>query len=164
MGDLVWINHCGSYHRYHADLGRLFSLGEPSRNWRWLMDKTCGSVDHVISKVRPGDSTGVAQKAMDEYMDSMGLRPYVAYVSGYNMGIAIPPDWVGHTFIDPDTGFETASYDPGMVTNYENLFTVLDDDPGWKGGTGGGFIETVLMTEDGLEVLSGLGRDVSVVG
>ena len=142
QGDLVWINHCGSYHRYHADLGRLFSLGEPSRNWRWLMDKTCGSVDHVISKVRPGDPTGVAQKAMDEYVDSMGLRPYVAYVSGYNMGIAIPPDWVGHTFIDPDTGFETASYDPGMVTNYENLFTVLDDDPGWKGGTGGGFIET----------------------
>ena len=163
-GDLVWINHCGSYHRYHADLGRLFSLGEPSRNWRWLMDQTCGSVDYVISKVRPGDPTAVAQRAMDEYMDSMGLRPYVAYVSGYNMGIAIPPDWVGHTFIDPETGFETARYDPGMVTNYENLFTILDDDPGWKGGTGGGFIETILMTEDGLEVLSALGRDVSVVG
>ena len=78
----------------------------------------------------------VAQKAMDEYMDSMGLRPYVAYVSGYNMGIAIPPDWVGHTFIDPDTGFETARYDPGMITNYENLFTVLDTDPGWKGWHG----------------------------
>ncbi len=163
QGNLVWINHCGSYHRYHADLGRLFSLGEPSRNWRWLMDKTCGSVDHVISKVRPGDPTGVAQKAMDEYVDSMGLRPYVAYVSGYNMGIAIPPDWVGHTFIDPDTGFETASYDPGMITNYENLFTVLDSDPGWKGGTGGGFIETILMTDTGLETLSGLGRNVTVI-
>ena len=42
-----------------------------------------------------------------------GCGPNVAYVSGYNMGIAIPPDWVGHTFIDPDTGFETARYDPG---------------------------------------------------
>ena len=163
QGDLVWINHCGSYHRYHADLGRLFSLGEPSPKWRELMDKTCGSVDHVISKVRPGDPTGVAQKAMDEYADSMGLRPYVAYVSGYNMGIAIPPDWVGHTFIDPDTGFETASYDPGMITNYENLYTVLDADPGWKGGTGGGFIETILMTDTGLETLSGLDRNVTVI-
>ena len=57
-GDLVWINHCGSYHRYHADLGRLFSLGEPSPKWRDLMDKTCGSVDHVIRSVRPGDATG----------------------------------------------------------------------------------------------------------
>ena len=163
QGDLVWINHCGSYHRYHADLGRLFSLGEPSPKWRELMDKTCGSVDHVISKVRPGDPTAVAQKAMDEYADSMGLRPYVAYVSGYNMGIAIPPDWVGHTFIDPDTGFETARYDPGMITNYENLFTVLDADPGWKGGTGGGFIETILMTDSGLEVLSKLDRNVTVI-
>ena len=163
QGDLVWINHCGSYHRYHADLGRLFSLGEPSPKWRDLMDKTCGSVDHVIRSVRPGDATGVAQKAMDEYADSMGLRPYVAYVSGYNMGIAIPPDWVGHTFIDPDTGFETARYDPGMITNYENLYTVLDADPGWKGGTGGGFIETILMTDTGLETLSGLDRNVTVI-
>ncbi len=161
QGDLVWINHCGSYHRYHADLGRLFSLGEPSPPWRSLMDKTYGSVDHVFKAVRPGDPTSVAQKAADEYMDSMGLRPYVAYVSGYNMGIAIPPDWVGHTFIDSDVGFEAASYDPGMITNYENLFTVLD--PAWKGGTGGGFIETILMTETGLEVLSKLDRNVTVI-
>lgn len=160
-GDLVWINHCGSYHRYHADLGRLFSLGEPSPPWRSLMDKTYGSVDHVFKAVKPGDSTSVAQKAMDEYTDSMGLRPYVAYVSGYNMGIAIPPDWVGHTFIDSNAGFETASYDPGMITNYENLFTVQD--PDWKGGSGGGFIETILMTETGLEVLSKLDRNVTVI-
>ncbi len=161
MGDLVWINHCGSYHRYHADLGRLFSLGEPSANWRDLMNKTCGSVDYVKERVRPGDSTGVAQRAMDEYIDSMGLRPYAAYISGYNMGIAIPPDWVGHTFIDPEAGFETARYDPGMITNYENLFTVLD--PVWAGGTGGGFIETILMTNEGLEVLSKLDRNVTVI-
>ena len=77
--------------------------------------------------------------------------------------------WCGAAFSvgeyeDRAAGFETAIYDPGMVTNYENLFTVLNDDPGWKGGTGGGFIETILMTDSGLEVLSGLGRNVSVVG
>ncbi len=160
-GDLIWINHCGSYHRYHADLGRLFSLGEPSANWRNLMDKTCGSVDFVKERVRPGDGTGIVQKAMDEYIDSMGLRPYAAYISGYNMGIAIPPDWVGHTFIDPGAGFETATYNPGMITNYENLFTVLDSD--WAGGTGGGFIETILMTNEGLEVLSKLDRNITVI-
>ena len=160
-GDLVWINHCGSYHRYHADLGRLFSLGEPSAQWRDLMDKTCGSIDYVKERVRPGDSTGEAQRAMDEYINSVGLRPYAAYISGYNMGIAIPPDWVGHTFIDPEAGFETARYDPGMITNYENLFTVLD--PGWTGGTGGGFIETILMTDEGLKVLSKLERNVMVI-
>ena len=163
QGDLVWVNHCGSYHRYHVDLGRLFSLGEPSPKWRDLMDKTSGSIDYVKTKVRPGDSTGVAQKAMDEYVDSKGLRPYVAYVSGYNMGIAMPPDWVGHTFIEPKDGFETASYDPGMITNYENLYTVLDDDPGWRGGTGGGFIETILMTDNGLGTLSRLDRNVTVI-
>ena len=34
--------------------------------------------------------------------------------------------------IDPAAGFETARYDPGMVTNYKNLFTLLDPNPGWK--------------------------------
>ena len=63
----------------------------------------------------------------------------------------------------PGHGFETARYDPGMITNYENLFTVLDADPGWKGGTGGGFIETILMTDTGIEVLSGLDRNVTVI-
>ena len=50
-----------------------------------------------------------------------------------------------------------------MVTNYENLFTVLDDDPGWKGGMGSGFIETILMTDSGLEVFSGVDRNVTVI-
>ena len=163
QGDLVWINHCGSYHRYHADLGRLFSLGEPSREVARADGQDLRERRSRDFEGATGRPHGSGSKAMDEYMDSMGLRPYVAYVSGYNMGIAIPPDWVGHTFIDPDTGFETARYDPGMITNYENLFTVLDADPGWKGGTGGGFIETILMTDTGLEVLSGLDRNVTVI-
>ena len=126
------------------------------------MNKTCGSVDHVIRSVRPGDPTDVAQKAIDEYADSMRLRPYVAYVSGYNMAIAIPPDWVGHTFIDSDTGLETAHYDPGMITNYKNLHTVLNPAHGWKGGTGG-VIETILMIDSGLETPSSLGKNVTVI-
>ena len=35
--------------------------------------------------------------------------------------------------------------------------------PAGRGGTGGGFIETILMTDTGLETLSGLDRNVTVI-
>ena len=164
QGDLVWINHCGSYHRYHADLGRLFSLGEPSPKWRELMDKTCGSVDHVIKKVRPGDPTNVTQKAMDEYGGLDGapaircLRERLQHGDRHTSRLGR-----AHVY-RPGHWLRDCALRSGMITNYENLYTVLDPDPGWKGGTGGGFIETILMTDSGLETLSRLDRNVTVIG
>ena len=51
--------------------------------------------------------------------------------------------------------------EPGLVMNYENQFDVFD---GWPGGTGAGFIDTLLVTESGLEVLSALPRELVAVG
>ena len=44
---------------------------------------------------------------------------------------------------------------PGMVFNLENQFDVWED---WPGGTGCAYIEILLMTEKGLEMLSKLPR------
>jgi Xaa-Pro aminopeptidase len=46
---------------------------------------------------------------------------------------------------------------PGMVFNYENQFDVWED---WPGGTGSAFIESFLVTENGLELLSKLPRTI----
>ena len=81
-------------------------------------------------------------------------------IGGYDMGIAIPPDWVGHTFTKSSRGFTVANYHPGMATNFEMLFKAGAD---WRGGAGGGFIETMVMTSEGLEVLSSLARAITVV-
>ena len=51
--------------------------------------------------------------------------------------------------------------EPGVVLNYENQFDVFD---GWPGGTGAAYIETLLVTEDGLEVLSTLPRSLIQAG
>ena len=96
LGDLVWINFCGVYHRYHTDLGRLFSVGEPDPRWRDLMRKATGSLDHVVRAVKPGDPITSARTAADEYIDSMGLSKYAGFIGGYDLGISIPPPtgWV----------------------------------------------------------------------
>jgi Xaa-Pro aminopeptidase len=49
---------------------------------------------------------------------------------------------------------------PGMVFNYENQFDVWED---WPGGSGAAYIETLLVTDRGLEVLSALPRGLVVV-
>ena len=105
--DLVF---CGVYHRYHTDLGRLFSVGEPDPRWRDLMRKATGSVDHVVSAVKLGDPVTAAQWAADDYIDSVGLSKYAGFIGGYDLGISIPPDWVGHTWLNSDSGFEQADY------------------------------------------------------
>ena len=160
-GDLVWVNFCGSYHRYHADLGRLFSLGPPDPRWSALIEQISEISDAVLNAIDPGAPTQQLQTAADGAVDAAGLRAQTALVGGYDLGIAIPPDWVGHAFIDAARGFRAASYDVGMVTNFEMLFTPGDDD--WRGGSGGGFIDTVLMTDRGLEVLSGMDRAIRSV-
>ena len=76
------------------------------------------------------------------------------------MGIAIPPDWVGHTF-HSGLGFEAVNFEVGMTTNYENVFDIVEEE--WPGGKGGSYIEMLLMTEDGLEILSKLDRRMIVV-
>ena len=156
-GELVWVNFCGSFHRYHADLGRLFSLGEPDERWAGLLERASVIADEVLGACRPGDPTQSLQDSTEAAVDAAGLGNHVALLGGYDMGIAIPPDWVGHTFTKAERGFSVASYHPGMATNFEMLFK---PGPDWRGGSGGGFIETVLMTSDGLEILSNLPRGI----
>jgi hypothetical protein len=100
------------------------------------------------------------QEIADAYIDAQDLRKFVWFVGGYDLGIAIPPDWVGHTFLAGDR-YETANFDPGVVTNYENILDVFSE--GWPGGRNGSYIDTLLMTETGLEVLSKIPQDLIVV-
>lgn len=162
QGEIVWVDFCASYNRYHADLSRTFSVGEPDPSRVELLHRAAGSLDKVLESVKPGDPITNAQAAADEYIDSQELRDYVWWIGGYALGVGIPPDWVGHVYLGQETyarrtDIEEYKFLPGMVSNYENLFQLPEER--W----GGGYIETILMTENGLEVLSKLSRDLTTV-
>ncbi len=159
-GDIVWVDFSASYNRYHADLARIFSIGEPDRRWSDLYEKAAKSVEVVLQAMRPGDPMLKLHDVANDYIRKVGLEPYAWLVGGYDMGIAIPPDWVGHTF-HSGTGFEALDFEVGMTTNYENVFDIVIED--WPGGKGGSYIEMLLMTEHGLEILSQLDRRLIVV-
>jgi Xaa-Pro dipeptidase len=160
QGDLVFVDFCGCYQRYHVNVNRTFSLGEPDPRWVDLMDKSAGCVDAILAAVKPGDPLSKVQKVGNEYIDDAGLRKWVWFVGGYATGIAIPPDWVGSHRFGPGPDGVDRAFEAGMMLNFENQFDVWED---WPGGSGAAYIDTFLMTEDRLEVLSPLPRNLVVV-
>ena len=160
QGDLVFVDFCGCYHRYHVNVNRTFSLGEPDPRWVDMMDKSAGCIDAILDGVKPGDPLSKAQDIGDEYIDSVGLREYVWFIGGYATGIAVPPDWVGNHRFRPSPGEEDRPFEPGIMLNFENQFDVWED---WPSGSGAAYIDTFLMTEEKLEVLSTLPRNLVVV-
>jgi len=158
-GDLVFIDFCGCYDRYHVNLNRTFALEESDPRWAQLMDESAGCIDAIVAEIAPGDPLSKADEIGNAYIDAAGLRKYVWWVGGYSLGIAQPPDWCGRHWLKPLEESAARNFEPGVVVNFENQFDVWED---WPGGSGAAYIDTLLMTDSGLEVLSTLPRNLVV--
>jgi Xaa-Pro aminopeptidase len=156
-GDVMYVDCCGVYNRYHVDVCRTFAIGRDHPEARAVLDVTAGSVEAVQAAVRPGDPLDVAQRVAEEYVFSRFPRERVWWVGGYALGIAMPPNWVGHTYLANDA-FERFTWEPGYLTNYENI--LFDRDAGYTAS----YMETLLMGPERIEVLSKLPRTLTVIG
>jgi Xaa-Pro aminopeptidase len=156
-GDLMYVDFCGVVDRYHADLCRTVAIGRDHPEARAILEQTAGSVEEVRRAVRPGDPLDIAQRVGEEYVFSRFPREQVWWVGGYALGIAVPPSWVGHTYLSNDA-FEQFTWELGYVTNYENI--LFDRERGFTAS----YMETLLMTSDGIETLSRHSRELTVVG
>jgi Xaa-Pro aminopeptidase len=155
-GDVMYVDACGVFNRYHVDVCRTFAIGRDHPQARAILDVTAGSVDAVRAAVRPGDPLDVAQRVAEDYVYSRFPREQVWWVGGYALGIAMPPNWVGHTYLANDA-FEEFTWEPGYVTNYENV--LFDRDAGFTAS----YMETLLMTDSGVEPLSKVPRTLTVL-
>ncbi len=153
----MYVDACGVVDRYHADLCRTFAIGVPNEDAAKILEVTGGSVLEVQAAVQPGDPLDVAQRIAEEYVFSRFPREQVWWVGGYALGISVPPNWVGHTYLSNDA-FEQFTWEPGYVTNYENILF------GREGRFTASYMETLLMTEGGIEILSGRPRGLTVIG
>ena len=160
QGDLVFVDFCGCYDRYHVNLNRTFSVGEPDPRWTGLMTTAAGCIDAILSAVKLGDRLSTVDAVAQGYTDQAGLRKYVWWVGGYAQEIALPPDWCGNHWLNPRFDMGDPPLQAGMVFNLENQFDVWED---WPGGSGCAYIESLLVTENGLEVLSKLPRTLVTV-
>jgi Xaa-Pro aminopeptidase len=161
-GDLVHFDFCASLHRYHANLCRTLSVGKADDRWLALMEKSAGCADRILSEIKLGDPFTKVNEVGNAYIDEVGLRDRAWWIGGYSFGISFLPDWTGAHWLhwNEETFGPTPArriVEPGVIFNFENQFDVWDD---WPGGTGCAWIESFLVTEDGIEIMSKLPRTI----
>jgi Xaa-Pro aminopeptidase len=155
-GDVLGIDTCGVYNRYHVDLCRTFTIGGDDPQSRDILDYTSRAVELMVEAVRAGDPLDVAQRLADDYIFARFSPDDVWWVGGYGLGIGFPPSWVGHTYLsnDPHTAREALTWQPGYLSNFECIV---------YGDNGAYYIDSLLMTESGLEPLSRHPRTLTVL-
>jgi Xaa-Pro dipeptidase len=126
-GEMVLVDLAGVFKRYHVNIARTFSIGEPSAEVRDLTDRAARSMDLIRSTLRPNLSVREFNSAVLDYFRREGLWERRGWVGGYEMGAAFPPDWVGNFVFDPLSS-ENADrvFEPGTAVNYENQFFMPD--------------------------------------
>ena len=147
-GDLVQLDFGALYKGYHADMSRAFIVGKASDRQHEFYAMMQAAEADAIAAIQPG----VTGHEVDEAARAAVSSEYIEnYYPGIGHGVGL--DIHEQPFIKQNTKF---TFQPGMVVTIEPGVYV----PGW----GGMRIEdTVLVTEDGAEMLTNFPRDLMEV-
>lgn len=122
-GDIVLVDLCGVYKRYHINMARTFSMGEPARDVAEVCGKAARSMDVISGLLRPNLPVRDFNRSIMTCLVEEGLWERRGWIGGYEMGLAFPPDWVGNFVYDPLSDINADRvFEPGTAVNYENQF------------------------------------------
>jgi Xaa-Pro dipeptidase len=121
--ELVIVDVCGVFKRYHINMARTFFLGKPSPDVVSMTDKIARSMELIRAILRPNLPVREFNKQVMDYFVRENLWGSRGWIGGYEMGIAFPPDWVGNVVYDPLSEINAERiFEPGTAVNYENQF------------------------------------------
>lgn len=156
-GDIVTVDLCGVYHRYHANLARTFSVGQPHPEVAKVVTLSANAFDLLADIIRPSMRVVELNEQMRAYYQEVGLWSDRMWVGGYELGIAFPPDWVGTLVYDPDRDPGRQLFVPGTVVNYEGNFYL----PASAGASL--LIDTIVFAPERARVLSRIPHELIVI-
>jgi Xaa-Pro aminopeptidase len=146
-GDTLWTEQSGSLLHYHSPLARTVLIGEnPEAEHVYALARR--AQDAAIAKMRPGVTTGEVDAACRGLLAEEGYDGWLRHRVGYAVGI----DWVGRKALSLRPEGEEP-LEPGMtfhvvcLLSYPEKFGIFVSD-------------TVAVTEDGPDILSGFDRDL----
>ena len=157
-GELVLVDLSGVFKRYHINIARTFSIGEPSSTVRELTRRAARSMDLIRDILRPNLPVREFNETVLNYFRQEGLWESRGWVGGYEMGVAFPPDWVGNFVFDPLSDLNADKlFEPGTAVNYENQFFMPDHQGQYF------TIESFLFEADEARMLSDQPADLMVI-
>jgi Xaa-Pro dipeptidase len=157
-GEVVFIDVCGVFNRYHVDQSRMYSIGEPDRAVMDRINTSVGVFKAIDEVLRPDVPLKEINEVVREYYEDAGIWGEHSYIGGYELGIAFPPDWVGafnYGVHDPDDERPLVA---GSVVNHESQFYLPNL---------GGFsivIDTIRVREHDAGFVSRFPHELVVVG
>jgi Xaa-Pro aminopeptidase len=119
-GDNVVVDICGVSRCYHVNLARSFSMGEPHPAVAAQIEKSSGLFAGLPQVLKPGMRVAELIEYARGYYEDQGLWEDRGWVGGYELGIALPPDWDGPFTYDAEIDPGDTTLDPGMVINLES--------------------------------------------
>ena len=157
LGEIVHIDLCGVYNRYHSNLSRSLFVGDPPGDLADMVAASARSYEVLDAVLEPGVLINDVMKEMRGYYEDCGLWPHQRWIGGYELGVALPPDWVGPSFWDINTDHGERCFDAGMVGNFESQFFMP------RAGGASVLIDTMLFDDDCAELLHRVQRELIVV-
>src|SRR5262249_40794802 len=117
------VDLAGVYKRYHINIARTFSIGEPSAEVSEQTQRIAGSMALIRSLLRPRLPVREFNRAVRDYFRSQSLWERRGWIGGYELGIAFPPDWVENFVYDTASeSDDDRLFEPNTAVNYENQF------------------------------------------
>lgn len=121
-GEIVNIDVCGVYNRYHVNMARTFSMGRPDTDVAHVVELSAKAFDVLEEIMYPNMPVKDLVAAMKDYYHRAGIEQDSWWYGGYELGISFPPDWVGSFVYDAAIDNGDATFRPGTVVNYESNF------------------------------------------
>lgn len=152
-GDTVLVELGANIHRYTAASFRCAVVGEPSHQVSAMADACIASLEALIAHMKPGAFAGDVATAADAAWSEATARYVWHGIYAYSLGIGFPIDWNDCPALIRRG--EPLVLGPGMVFH---CTTSLRE----TAQCGTAFSETVLITENGAEVLTDVPRRLVV--
>ena len=152
-GDILFLEMSGCVRRYHAPMGRLVFIGERPQHSSAAHDACREAIEAAASHIGPGVQAGNVYRIWHEALVRHGITTYQRHHCGYSVGIGFPPSWSGSGVpvgLRPGSELRLRA---GMVFH---LMSWLLGSP-----HGDSFLsDTVVVTDDGCELLTNISRDL----
>ena len=161
-GDVVSIDFTVRYKGYESDSARTYIIGDVPTNIKELVENTKEALNIGLSKVKSGAKIGDISHAIESFAHSKNLGVVEALV-GHGIGTNMHEEPDVPNYGEENTGITLKK---GMTIAIEPMLTLgskevcLTDQDDWvivteDNSPSAHFEHTVLVTEDGYEILTG---------